>query len=562
MHYLDISNRKLVGDIVDLLLVGIILLLALIAIRISDKYGIPSLLLFMLLGIGFSLLGVEFEDYEVSDKFASLALMVIMFYGGFGTNWKMAKPVARESIILSSLGVVATAFLTGLFCYYVLDFSFVEGMLLGSVVGSTDYASVSSILRSKNLNLKYNTAPLLELESGSNDPTAYTMTMIFLSIIIGTEISVPLMVLKQLAFGLGIGFLMALCIMRLMERIHLAQDGLLSVFISAVALITYSLTNVIGGNGYLAVYILGIYLGNRPFVGKRDVVFFFDGFTELMQIALFFLLGLLSNPIELIKVLPMAFFIMVFMTIIARPLAVFGLMAPFKLERSQLLMISLAGLRGAAAIAFAIMVVNENPILSHDLFHIVFGICVLSSLVQGSLMPIVSRKLNMLDPNDTVLKTFNYYQDKSDIGFLETRIYEDSNLVGQKVKDLNMAFDFIVAKLTRNGKMVVPKGETILEANDHVVLAGEYYYDPTGQDLIQFTISEYHPWVNTKIKDLDLANNCLILIVQRENGDIIVPGGDIEIIPGDIILMIESEEEIFFDVEEGSEKLEKTEKQG
>ncbi|HLR91556.1 MAG TPA: cation:proton antiporter, partial [Atopostipes sp.] len=174
--------------------IGFIFILALLAIRFSNKYGIPSLLLFIVLGMSFGAIGLDFDDFVFADQFATVALMVIIFYGGFGTNWNMAKPVAKESIILSSLGVVVTAVLTGLFCYFVLGTSLLEGMLIGSVVGSTDYASVSNVLRSKNLNLRYNTASLLELESGSNDPTAYTMTMVFLSIIIGIDISVPLMI--------------------------------------------------------------------------------------------------------------------------------------------------------------------------------------------------------------------------------------------------------------------------------------------------------------------------------------------------------------------------------
>ena len=191
---------------------------------------------------------------------------------------------------------------------------------------------------------------------------------------------------------------------------------------ASAMLITYSTADLLRGNGYLALYILGIYLGNMEFRGKREVVFFFDGLTELMQIGLFFILGLLSNLSGFIATFPLALAIMLFMTIIARPVTVYGLMLPFKLKINQLNIISLAGIRGAAAIAFAILAVNSDAIVSVDIYHIVFGICVLSSLVQGSLMPPAARKWEMLDPNDTVLKTFNYYQDKAEIGFLETRI--------------------------------------------------------------------------------------------------------------------------------------------
>lgn len=523
------------------LIIGIILILALFAIHFSNKHGIPALLLFIVLGMIFGAMGLEFENFEFADNFATLSLMVIMFYGGFGTRWKMAKPVAKEAIVLSSLGVVATAFITGLFVHYVLGFRLLEGMLIGSVIGSTDFASVSNILRSKNLNLKYNTAPLLELESGSNDPTAYTMTMVFLSVMIGSKVSIPLLILSQVAIGLVMGFVFAFVIGKLLKSLSIDTDGLYAVFMASAMLITYAATSLLGGNGYLALYILGIYLGNMEFKGKRDIVFFFDGFTEIMQIGLFFILGLLSDLTKFIETFPIAIAIMLFITIIARPLSVYGLMVPFRLKRNQLNMISLAGIRGAAAIAFAILAVNSKAVISVDIYHIVFGICVLSSLVQGSFMPLAAKRWNMLDPSDTVLQTFNYYQDKAEIGFLETRIHPNSSLIGSQVKDLNLTFDFIVAKIIRNGKTIVPRGHTMLEENDKIVIGGEKYFDERGQDLIEFTIPNGHQWANHYIKDLKLPPDRLLIMLQRKDSDIIVPVGDTMLLEDDKVIMIKVE---------------------
>lgn len=539
------------------LIIGIILILAMLAIRLSNKHGVSSLVLFIVLGMIFGLIGFEFNDFEFADNFATIALMVIMFYGGFGTNWNMAKPVAKEAIVLSSLGVIVTAVLTGLFCHYVLNFSLLEGMLIGSIVGSTDYASVSNILRSKKLNLKYNSASLLELESGSNDPTAYTMTMVMLSIILGTDVSIPILIISQIALGLVMGFAIAFGIGKLITTLRLESEGLYAVLMAAAMLITYAATGFIGGNGYLALYILGIYLGNKQFVGKREVVFFFDGFTQIMQIGLFFILGLISNGTQFIKTLPIAIAIMLFMTIIGRPLTVYGLMLPFRLKRDQLNIISLAGIRGAAAIAFAILAVNSGADFSIDVYHIVFGICVVSSLVQGSLMAPASKKWDMLDPNDTVLQTFNDYQDKTDVGFLETTIHKSSSLIGTYVRDLNLTFDFIVAKIERDGKTIVPRGHIILEEGDRIVLAGEIYFDETGEDLIEFTIPKGHEWENEYVKDLELESNRLIVMIQRTSGDIIVPLGDVLLKKNDKVIMIKSEDDLEFlefpDVEEENE---------
>ena len=534
------------------LMVGIIFILALFAIRFSNKHGIPALLLFIVLGMVFGVIGFEFEDFEFADNFATVALMVIMFYGGFGTNWKMAKPVAKEAIILSSLGVVSTALLTGVFCHYVLGFDLLEGMLIGSIVGSTDYASVSNILRSKNLNLKYNSASLLELESGSNDPTAYTMTMVFVSVIIGSKLSIPVLILSQVFIGVAAGAAFAFIIGKIVKKLSLGADGLYAVFMASGMFITYSATDLLGGNGYLALYIMGIYLGNMEFRGKREIIFFFDGFTEIMQIGLFFILGLLSEFSNLIAVFPLALAIMLFMTIVARPVSVYGLMLPFRLKINQLNIISLAGIRGAAAIAFAIMAVNSLAAVSVDVYHIVFGICVLSSLVQGSLMPPASKKWDMLDPNDTVLQTFNYYQNKAEIGFLETKIHPGSALIGVQVKDLNLTFDFIVAKIERNGKTIVPRGQIELEENDLVVLGGERHFDQSGQDLIEFSIPKGHRWENKHIKDLDLPPNHLILMLCRKSNDIIVPIGDVLIMEGDKIIMIQGEHPLEFPKPDGA----------
>lgn len=523
------------------LITGIIFILALFATHLSNKRGIPALLLFIVLGMVFGAIGIEFEDFEFSYNFSTIALMVIIFYGGFGTNWNMAKPIAKEAIVLSSFGVVVTALITGLFLHYVLGFDLLEGMLIGSIVGSTDYASVSNILRSKNLNLKYNTAPLLEIESGSNDPAAYTMTMVFLSLIVGSKVSAPIMILTQIALGIVMGFIFAYVIGKLIKKLPIESDGLYSVFMVSAMLITYSVTDYLGGNGYLALYILGIYLGNMEFQGKRDIVFFFDGFTQIIQIGLFFILGLLSDFSKFVHTLPIAFAIFAFMTIIARPAAVYGLMLPFRLKRNQLNIISLAGIRGAAAIAFAIMVVNGNSVFSVDIYHIVFGICVFSSLVQGSLMAPAAKRWDILDPNDTVLKNFNYYQNKAGIGFLETRIHPNSNIIGSQVKDLNLTFDFIVAKIERNGEIIVPRGNVTIEENDLIVLGGKEHFDKSGQDLIEFTISRGHQWANKYMKELDLHHDLLVVMVQREGSHVIVPTGDTMLLEGDKIIMLKLE---------------------
>lgn len=215
----------------NLLLITLILFLAIIATKLSKRSGLPALLLFLALGVTFSAFGIEFNNYEVANNLATISLMIIIFYGGFGTNWSMGKSVSKEAVVLSTLGVVVTAVVTGLFAHYILKFEIIESMLLGSVVGSTDFASVSNALVSKNLNLKYKTAPMLEIESGSNDPTAYTMTMIFLSLLLGEKVSIPILIIKQILIAVLFGFLIGYIFFKITEELSLDQDGVFSVFV-------------------------------------------------------------------------------------------------------------------------------------------------------------------------------------------------------------------------------------------------------------------------------------------------------------------------------------------
>ena len=528
----------------NLLLITVVLLLAIIATKISNRSGLPALLLFLALGVIFSALGYDFNNFKVAENIATLSLMIIIFYGGFGTNWTMGKSTARESISLASLGVFATAIITGLFCHYILKINFLEAMLLGSVVASTDYASVSNILVSKKLNLKYSTAPLLEIESGSNDPTAYTMTMVFLSLLSGYSVSVSIIILQQVVLGIIGGFLLGFIFIKIIETLSLDQDGLFSVFIATMMIGTYALTSLAGGNGFLALYILGIYIGNHEFRRKRDVVFFYDGLSTIFQIAMFFLLGLLSDINLIIKALPIGFIIAIFMLLVARPLSVFGLMAPFKMKKNQLTLISLAGLRGAAAIAFAIMVVNSGINLSIDIFHIVFVICIFSLLIQGTALPYATKKLDMYDPEDSVLRAFNYYSDKTDLEFIKTHVTKNSPWVNKKISDIEISFNIIIAKIEREGKSIVPRGNTYLRDDDVIILGGEGYFDSRGEDLLEIKISENHKWAGKKVKDIQIGKNELIIMVETPEKNIIVPRGDTVLKAGDRIVISKESNEI------------------
>lgn len=519
-----------------MLYVSIILLAALIAVQVAKKSGIPSLMLFLSLGIISSLLGFTFDHFVFAQKFSTIALLIIIFYGGFGTNWKAGKAAMKEALILSSLGVILTSLLIGLCIHITLQFDLPESFLIGSIIGSTDFASVANILSSKNLNLKYNTASLLELESGSNDPMAFTMTCIFLGLIKGNTFPIGILLFKQIFWGIAIAVFIAFITQKFIDFAELQKNGFISVFIIAIALLSFSFSEFLGGNGYLTGYILGLILGNQTFIAKKEVTFFFDGVSNLMNISLFFILGMLASPKRIIANMMYASIIVFILTFIVRPLVVFLLVIPFKLKRNQKLLICWGGLRGAAAIAFAIMAVNSYDSNTIDIYHIVFGVCLLSSLIQGSLMKRVAMKLDMIDPSNLIKRTFNYYAGKGNITFVKSTVDVDGLFAYKKIEDISMDAHLIIAKVIRDGLAIVPRGDLVLFPGDTLVWSGEEYFDPLDHDLMEFTTTENHAWNQKRIKDLKLPPNQLIVSIDRED-EVIPATGNTLIQKNDRILL-------------------------
>ncbi len=404
-----------------------------------------------------------------------------MFYGGFGTNWKEAKPVARESILMSTFGVIITSGLTGLFCYFVLKTSLLEGLLIGSIVGSTDAASVFSILRSQKLNLKGEIASILEVESGSNDPVAYMLTLIVLTLMNNGGISsiVPI-VIGQIIFGILIGVILSKLTVYIMRNANFEVDGFYTIFITAIAILSYALSEWVGGNGYLSVYIAGIVIGNSKIPHKRSLVHFFDGVSWIMQIMLFFVLGLLAFPSELPSVIGSSILISIFMIIIARPIATFGVLSWFKIPFKQQLFVSWVGLRGAASIVFAIYAITSGIPLENDIFHIIFFIALLSVAIQGTLIPKVARKLDLVDDTKTVLKTFTDYQEDRSTTLIEYNVDSNNTWKEKTIMEANIPEEILIVMIKRDSEIIVPKGSTLIKQGDILVLSGnniEYLLD-------------------------------------------------------------------------------------
>lgn len=461
---------------ITMMLVGsLILLVCVTSSKLLYRFGVPALLIFLVLGMFFGSDGpggIYFDNFGLARQLCSFGLVFIMFYGGLGTNWKMAKPVAVPSILLSTVGVVVTAVLTGLFCHFVLGTTLLEGLLVGSVVGSTDAASVFSILRSRKLNLKGGLASMLEVESGSNDPIAYMMTMVILSLMsAGGGNSIVLMVVCQLVFGLGLGFGLAKLAVWILRRVKFEIESYYLIFVAAVAILGYSLCEFIGGNGYLCVYIVGIVVGNSKIVHKRSLVHFFDGISWLMQIMLFFTLGLLSFPSHLPSILLPGILVSLFLILVARPAAVFGILCWFKRPVKQQLFVSWVGLRGAASIVFAIFAVTNVSGMENDLFHMVFFVALFSVAVQGTLIPFFAKKLDLVEESSPVLKTFTDYQEETGAVLKEYLIEPDSVWADKAIAEADIPEEILVVMIKRGGEVVVPKGSTVILPGDRLVLS-------------------------------------------------------------------------------------------
>ena len=558
-----------------LMLVGLVIALCIFINRITDKLKVPSLLLFiglgMVFGVIFRVAGLgNFTDYDLGNVVCSVCLVFVIFYGGFGTNFKEAKPVAGRALLLSFAGTALTAGIVGVFVRYLsvlLPFfpslGWVESMLIGSVISSTDAASVFNILRSRRLNLKYGTSSLLEMESGSNDPTSYMLTVVFTAIlaaqngIAGAEAmgagEIAGMLFSQVGFGALFGAAFGFLSIFILKRFsfNVGQGG--TIFILAVALITYALPTMLGeltgvsalaGNGYLAVYICGIMIGNARIPQKRDCVRFFDALTNVAQMMIFFLLGLLATPEDLIRpdVLVPALVIFVFMTLIARPAAVAGLLAPFRAKINQIGVVSWAGLRGVASIVFAVYAMTElGGTLPYDLFSIVFVIVIVSIALQGSLLPIMSGKMNMLGDNDNVLRTFTDYQEESDVCFVRVRVGENHPWYGKKLREVVMPKEFLAVLIIRGDETIVPGGDTVILGGDVIVTAAPEFENRDEFGMYEEYIGKNHGWAGKTVRELSLPRGTLIVMIKRKK-ETVVPNGNAVVEEGDVLAMIKLKE--------------------
>lgn len=380
------------------------------------------------------------------------------------------------------------------------------------------------------------------MESGSNDPFSYMLTVILLSLMSGS-ISVPAFVYQvfaQLVYGGALGVLIALAARKFLQCFRFSTDGFDAVFLVAVALLSYVLPTLLGGNGYLSVYLTGILLGNSPLRNKQGLVSFFDGVTGLMQMVLFFLLGLLAFPSQLPSIAPTALAVALFLTFVARPVVVFLLMAPFRSSLGQILLVAWSGMRGAASIVFSILVITDPAEVSLDLYHIVFFIVLFSILLQGSLIPVVAKKLKMTDSSANVMKTFTDYTDEIPVQFLRSTLTPGHPWVGKALRELTLPPDSLVVLLLRQGEKLVPNGSTVLAGGDVLILSGQDGGRIPGVHLYEKALSHGTDWSGRPLAALDTGPRLVILI--RRGEEVIIPRGDTVLQAGDVLVINDPED--------------------
>ena len=520
--------------------IAIIILLCIAAEKFSDRFGLPALILFMFIGMLFGsdgILKIGFDDFSLAETICSIALVFIMFYSGFNTKWSAAKPVAGRAILLSSVGVVFTALLTALFCHVLLGLTLAESFVIGSVLSSTDAASMFAILRRKKLNLKDGTASILEVESGSNDPMSYMLTILAISMMGASKTgNIAGLILLQLVVGVAVGVVVALLSIRITMKTNLVEDGLDTIFIIALVFLCFGLSTLLKGNAYLSLYLYGVILGNSRIKNKNTLIPFFDGVTSLSQILVFFLIGLLSFPHQMPGIMPLALAAVLILTLLARPIAVFLLLMPLRCSLRQCLLISWAGLRGASSCVFAIMAVAAGITMKQDLFHIVFTTTLFSVAIQGGLLPFIAKKLHMVDCDCDVRKTFNDYQEETALQLMRMYIPEGHGFAGKRIKDVTMPTGSLAIMIKRGDETIVTKGDTVILPGDTIILSVPPYIPSEDEKLEEIVIEKGHKWCDQYIRSLRLKEDELIALILR-GGETIIPDGHTKIHENDVVVV-------------------------
>ena len=469
-----------------LLICSVILFVSILAGKAGFRVGLPALLLFLGIGMLFGSdgLGLQFSNPQIAQFIGMIALSIILFSGGMDTKLSEIKPIASQGVVLATLGVLVTTAITGYFIFWLTGLvagyetlTLAESLLMAAVMSSTDSASVFSILRSKRVYLKQRLRPTLELESGSNDPMAYMLTIILIAYIQSNGMNFldgAISLAVQLILGLIAGYILGKVSVWIINKVNVENQSLYPILLLAVIFFIFSITSLLKGNGYLAVYIAGLVVGNTKIIHKKSIVTFFDGFTWLWQIVMFITLGLLVNPHELLPVAGIGLTVGIFMIIFARPITVFLCLLPFRnFTTKAKLYISWVGLRGAVPIIFATYPLIAGIENANLIFNVVFFITILSLLVQGTTVTHVARWLHLTDAPERKDEFGIELPEEIKSAMSEIDITKEVLSHGNKLMQLKLPDHTLAVMVKRDGKYFIPKGNTELHENDKLLMISD-----------------------------------------------------------------------------------------
>ncbi|MHC1766346.1 MAG: potassium/proton antiporter [Verrucomicrobiia bacterium] len=465
-----------------ILVTGVLLLLGIASSKLSTRLGVPVLVLFLLVGMAAGsegIGGIEFEDYRLAHAVGTVALAAILFDGGLGTSMSAIRVAWQPSVLLITLGVLVTAAITGVAASWILGISMLEGLLLGSIVASTDASAVFSILRSGGVGLPKRISAVLEVESASNDPMAIFLTVGCIELLLGNVSLGPGLLglfASQMLIGAFLGLIGGHAAVWVVNRIELGASGMYPVLVSAFCLVTYGLAVYLNGSGFLAVYLAGVVIGNRQVSFQQGIRRFHDALAWLAQIIMFVTLGLLCFPSRLLEVSGKALLVSVVLMLLARPVAVWISALPFKFSWRELTFMSWVGLKGAVPITLAtfplMFATPEISLQAPLLFDVVFFIVVASAILQGTSLTPAARLLGLerpRDPEPPVTLEISSLR-KVDGKVVDYAISEDSRAAGRLVKELALPGEVVIALIARDGKVIPPQGMTRIHVGDHIML--------------------------------------------------------------------------------------------
>ena len=462
-----------------LLFFSILLIACIVSSKVSDRFGIPSLVVFLAVGMlagSDGLLGLSFDNRQIAQDVGTIALIFILYAGGLDTNLKSIRPVMINGIILATLGVVLTAGAIAVLVKYLLGLDWLEALLFVSIISSTDAAAVFAILGAKEISLRNNIRPLLELESGSNDPMAIFLTLTMIQIIsVATVPSVPdvaLTLVKQFLLGGLMGYMFGVALPGLFNRLRLEYWGLYPVFSMAWVLLLYVLAGKIGGNGFLAVYIAGMFINKKEFAHKKNLIGFHDGIAWTMQIVIFLTLGLLVNPSQLPAVALAGVAIAFWIMFVARPMGVFLSLLFSRYSVKEKMFISWVGLRGVVPIVLATYPFGANLPHSELIFNTIFFVVFISIIIQGMTLEKAAQKCGVKEE----VAAEEVEMSNLPIFYHTLRQYTirfGSEIIGKNLAELELPSDFLVLLVKRKGEYVKPTGSSVFEEGDLLLIQCE-----------------------------------------------------------------------------------------